>query len=141
MLRRGGWGYLGMRRDTLWSSVSTPTSLIALRPPVQTVTIARHGPRAALIYPIRRCPTRPKFRTPHRLCLVLFPVRTSTARPVSLGMTHGTQGTPALNIISLLSLLLPILLIASSGGPIKTIPASVTCLAKIVDSDMNPYPG
>jgi hypothetical protein len=55
--------------------------------------------------------------------------------------TYGTQGTPALNIISLLSLLLPIALIASGGGPINTIPASFTLRAKSVDSDMNPYPG
>jgi hypothetical protein len=55
--------------------------------------------------------------------------------------TYGTQGTPALNIISLLSLLLPIALIASGGGPINTIPASFTFRAKSVDSDMNPYPG
>lgn len=55
--------------------------------------------------------------------------------------TYGTQGTPALIIISLLSLFDPILLIASAGGPINTNPASLTLAAKVVDSDMKPYPG
>lgn len=44
-------------------------------------------------------------------------------------------------MISLLSFLLPILLIASAGGPINSNPASWTRVAKMGDSDKKPYPG
>jgi hypothetical protein len=52
--------------------------------------------------------------------------------------THGTQGTPALSIISLLSLLLPILRIASAGGPMNTSPSSAMRWAKDGDSERKP---
>lgn len=52
--------------------------------------------------------------------------------------THGTHGTPALSMISLLSRLLPILRIASAGGPMNTSPSSAMRWAKEGDSERKP---
>ena len=116
------------RRSARRSSVSSPKALAASRR-----AAARASGRAASSSRTIRMPLPPPpadALTQHREAELagLRPPAPPTALPRA--ETPGITGTPAAAMISFASILLPIVRMASAGGPMKTSPASAQRAAK-----------